>query len=220
MIKNIDNGRKLNETYIRIGANMKQMAHKHQRKIKYELCGPMLNGFDTILTPEALEFVAELGREFNQRRLALLDRRVEITGLVDRKISAVDLLMVPEGTITEQGLRINLSVGLKYMEAWLGGNGCVPINHLMEDAATAEISRSQLWQWVHHKEKITETNQTISLALVRQMMKEELKNIRSELGDEHYGASHFTVATKLFDDKISSEGFEPFLTIPAYKYLN
>jgi len=136
------------------------------------------------------------------------------------KITAADLLTVPEGTITEQGLRTNISVGLQYLEAWLSGNGCVPINHLMEDAATAEISRSQLWQWVHHRAKITESGQKITLELVREIMNEELENIRREWGDEKYQASRFILAAKLFDEMVSSETFEPFLTIPAYPYLD
>lgn len=138
----------------------------------------------------------------------------------DVNISAEDLLKIPEGTITEDGVRINLNVGLQYLEAWLSGNGCVPINNLMEDAATAEISRAQLWQWVHHKAKLSATGQVITLAMVREIMHDELTAIRGELGDAAFEGSRFDLAAELFDQMISADKFEPFLTIPAYQYLD
>jgi len=90
-------------------------------------------------------------------------------------VTAKDLLAVPAGEITEEGLRLNINVGLQYLEAWLRGNGCVPINNLMEDAATAEISRAQVWQWVRHKAKLSD-GRAITKELVVQTMKEELES--------------------------------------------
>ncbi len=120
----------------------------------------------------------------------------------DANVTAADLLAVPEGEITEKGVRTNVNVGLLYMEAWLSGNGCVPLYNLMEDAATAEISRSQLWQWVRHK-KITY---------------DHFKNIlNEELGASPSPAK--ALAAKLFDQIVSSPAFVPFLTLVAYDHL-
>jgi malate synthase len=136
----------------------------------------------------------------------------------DVQVTAADLIKVPTGTITENGVRQNLKVGIQYVEAWLGGNGCVPLYNLMEDAATAEISRTQIWQWLHHHAKL-EDGRELSNDLYRQLLTEELQAIRHEIGDERFEGGHFELASKLFDEMIVSDNFTEFLTLPAYAYL-
>ena len=135
----------------------------------------------------------------------------------DVSITAADLLKVPQGTITSDGLRINIDVGLRYLEAWLRGNGCVPIYNLMEDAATAEISRTQVWQWVRHGAK-TESGETVTSDLVQQTTKEVLKAISEELGDS-YKDSRFDLAGKLFLEMMTGDNFPEFLTLVAYDHI-
>jgi malate synthase len=129
------------------------------------------------------------------------------------------LLEVPQGTITEDGLRLNIRVGIQYLEAWLGGLGCVPLYNLMEDAATAEISRAQVWQWVHHPRGVLADGRKVTLGLVRQCIKEELERIRAERGAERFSKGHFNEATRLFDDLIANETMAEFLTLKAYELL-
>ena len=133
----------------------------------------------------------------------------------DVDVTAADLLDVPDGTITEAGLRQNINVGIRYLEAWLRGMGCVPLNNLMEDAATAEISRTQVWQWLRHGAKIGD-GRTIDRSLFDGMLEEEIAGIREELGDEVYGQSRFEDAASLFAEMSTSEEFAEFLTLPAY----
>ena len=135
------------------------------------------------------------------------------------EVTADDLLVVPSGNITESGIRTNIRVGIQYIEAWLRGNGCVPLYHLMEDAATAEISRAQLWQWIHHEAKLDEGNQ-ITDHQFDEWMEEELEVIKSEIGEDRYNAGRFKDASTLFAEMIKKEEFDEFLTLPAYNYLN
>ena len=135
------------------------------------------------------------------------------------RVTADDLLVVPSGDITESGIRTNIRVGIQYIEAWLRGNGCVPLYHLMEDAATAEISRAQLWQWIHHEAKLDEGNQ-ITIHQFDEWMEEELEVIKSEIGEDRYNAGRFKDASTLFSEMIKKEEFDEFLTLPAYNYLN
>ena len=135
------------------------------------------------------------------------------------EVTADDLLVVPSGDITESGIRTNIRVGIQYIEAWLRGNGCVPLYHLMEDAATAEISRAQLWQWIHHEAKLDEGNQ-ITEHQFDEWMEEELEVIKSEIGEDRYNEGRFKDASTLFAEMIKKEEFDEFLTLPAYNYLN
>ncbi len=137
----------------------------------------------------------------------------------DIVVTAERLLEVPRGTITEEGLRTNIRVGIQYLEAWLGGTGCVPLYNLMEDAATAEISRTQVWHWVHHPRAVLEDGRKVTVPLVRQLMKEELGRIRKERGENRFDSGHFAGATQLFDELVSSNRLEPFLTLKAYGVL-
>lgn len=143
-----------------------------------------------------------------------IDRNLE-----DLRVTAQDLLAVPEGGITEKGLRTNLDVGVQYLAAWLSGTGCVPIYNLMEDAATSEISRAQVWQWIRHRSRMQDGRE-VTLGLVRATLKEELDKIRSGVGKKRYDAGRYGLAARLFEDMITSKEFIPFLTLPAYQYLD
>jgi malate synthase len=138
----------------------------------------------------------------------------------DVQVSSRDLLKCPQGTITEDGLRNNISVGIQYMASWLGGNGCVPIYHLMEDAATAEISRTQVWQWVHHPRGVLEDGRDITPALFQTVLQEELANLRSEMGDAAFATGHFEKAADLFAAIILDDTLDEFLTLRAYAQLD
>ncbi|GHO87819.1 malate synthase A [Dictyobacter formicarum] len=137
----------------------------------------------------------------------------------DVQVTEADLLQMPQGTITEAGLRNNISVSLQYLESWLRGNGCVPINNLMEDAATVEISRAQIWQWIRHPQGVLDDGRKVTLDLFRQLMAEELDRLEEKLGEPAYANSKFSEAARILDELISSDTFIEFLTLPAYKYL-
>ena len=126
---------------------------------------------------------------------------------------APDLLAVPDGAITEVGLRQNINVGIGYIEAWLRGTGCVPLYHLMEDAATAEISRAQLWQWIRRRAKL-EGGRTVDAALCHKLLDDELARWR-EAG--HGG--RYEDAARLFAELIAAPTFAEFLTAPAYDMI-
>jgi malate synthase len=134
-------------------------------------------------------------------------------------VTPQQLIEVPRGTITEEGLRTNIRVGIQYLEAWLGGLGCVPLYNLMEDAATAEISRTQVWQWVHNPRGRLVDGRKVTLALVQQFQAEELDRIRAERGEARFQGGHFAQAAKLFDELTASEGLDEFLTLKAYDLL-
>ena len=133
--------------------------------------------------------------------------------LPDFHASAEDLLQVPEGTISEAGVRQNVAVGLGYVEAWLRGIGCVPLFHLMEDAATAEISRAQLWQWVHHGATMDD-GLPVTVSLIDDILADELKRAASSVDPTRYAA--YEQAAELMRQLIQSPRFTDFLTQPAY----
>ncbi|MDP3999393.1 MAG: malate synthase A [bacterium] len=136
----------------------------------------------------------------------------------DVVVTEFDLLRPHSGEITEAGLRTNISVGIQYLEAWLRGIGCVPLYNLMEDAATAEISRSQVWQWLNHKAVLAD-GQTVTGEFVAMMIRGEFDKIQEEMGAEKYAASKLDLATELFARIIFSKDFTEFLTLPAYEHL-
>jgi malate synthase len=136
----------------------------------------------------------------------------------DVKVSARDLLAVPEGAITEEGLRSCIRVGVQYLECWLRGQGCVPLYHLMEDAATAEICRAQLWQWLHHGAR-TSDGVVVSVGRFDRLLAEELDRIHEEVGATRLTNGVFPSAARLFEQMIKSETFDEFLTLPAYELL-
>jgi malate synthase len=144
-----------------------------------------------------------------------IDRKRE-----DVQVTASDLLdFGPSGPITEQGLRTNISVGIQYIEAWLRGSGAVPIFNLMEDAATAEISRSQIWQWIRSERGVLNDGRKVDIPLCRQIMEEELLKIKTAIGDEIYNKGKFGEASQLFEQLIVQEEFIDFLTLPGYEKL-
>jgi malate synthase len=153
----------------------------------------------------------------------VFDRIMPAANQVDRKradvsVKASDLLaFAPQGPITEAGLRTNVAVALRYIGTWMGGNGCVPINNLMEDAATAEISRSQIWQWIRNPKGVLDDGRRITLDLFRKILEEELRTAASSPGA--FGA-RFDEAAWLLDRLVSDDTFCEFLTEPAYEYVS
>jgi malate synthase len=140
-------------------------------------------------------------------------------GRQDVNVSAADLLAVPKDPhVSEAGIRKNVSVGLQYLESWLRGQGCVPINHLMEDAATAEISRAQLWQWVRHRTPMAD-GRTVSPELVEALTAEELGKIREAYGAERFARGRFEEARALFERMTRADHCPEFLTSLAYDLL-
>jgi malate synthase len=138
----------------------------------------------------------------------------------DVQVSAADLVQPCEGTITEAGVRGNLYVAIRYMAAWLGGQGCVPINHLMEDAATAEIARAQIWQWIRHPAGQLDDGRNIDLELIKQWQAQEEDRLRADVGEKAFAAGHFQQAAELLAEVTASEEFIEFLTLPAYRKLD
>ncbi len=140
------------------------------------------------------------------------------TAMPTAEITAEDLLSVPEGPVTEKGLRQNLNVGILYLEAWLRGNGCVPLYNLMEDAATSEISRTQVWQWLKNRVTLAD-GRTLTPELYGQVFDEEVGAVRARLAEEGVGAGRYELAARLFDEMIRSEELPEFLTLSAYDEL-
>jgi len=136
----------------------------------------------------------------------------------DLKITEQDLLKIPDGTVTEEGIRKNINVGILYLEAWLRGYGAVALYNLMEDAATAEISRTQLWQWLKN-EVILEDGRKFNMELYIEIFEDEIEKIITEYGESNIKDTKFELAFKLFDTLVISERFEEFLTLPAYKHI-
>ncbi len=139
----------------------------------------------------------------------------------DVDVAARDLLNFgPEGPITEAGLRMNINVGIQYIGSWLGGNGCVPIFNLMEDAATAEISRSQIWQWIRSPKGRLDDGRKITREMVSAMVPEELVKVHAYLGVAGWNAGRYEVAAQMFERLTLSDDFVEFLTLPAYELID
>src|SRR6056297_561795 len=137
----------------------------------------------------------------------------------DVQVSAADLIEPAEGTITEKGVRGNISVAIRYLAAWLSGQGCVPINNLMEDAATAEIARAQLWQWSRHPAGRLDDGRNIDLDLIRGWIGEALDEIRDQSGDS-FGNGALEQAAELLETVTADDDFVEFITLPAYSKLD
>ena len=129
------------------------------------------------------------------------------------------LLEVHEGSAPRQGLRENIRVGVQYIEAWLRGRGAVPLYNLMEDAATAEISRAQVWQWLHLKARLDD-GRVVTPALFRERSNGEMERVKGEVGAKAFEGGRFKDAIKLFSDMSLADTFEEFLTLPAYKLID
>ena len=154
-------------------------------------------------------FSKVLGERHNQLDVSRAD---------DAPITAEQLLAPCEGERTEQGMRHNIRVALQYIEAWISGNGCVPIYGLMEDAATAEISRASIWQWIQHGKDL-DNGQVVTKALFEQYLKEEIEVVKQEVGEAGYQSGRFTEAAQLMAKLTTSDELTNFLTIPGYDYL-
>ena len=135
----------------------------------------------------------------------------------DVQVTAADLLAVPDGSITENGLRTNISVGVQYLGAWLGGQGAVPINNLMEDAATAEISRAQVWQWARHPQGVLADGRKVTLDLVDELLADEMTKIEAAVGPKR--VDNYRRAGQLFGELTKNDEFVEFLTLPGYAQL-
>ncbi len=161
------------------------------------------------LVPVAIEVFNRLMPGKNQ-----LERRRD-----DVTVTPADLLAIPSGSITEAGLRNNISVSVQYLAHWLNGQGCVPINNLMEDAATAEIARSQIWQWIHHEKGVLDDGRRITESLYRQLLREELNGIEQHIGMESFSKLPFIEAAALLNELVTQKTFAEFLTIPGYERI-
>jgi len=138
----------------------------------------------------------------------------------DVKASAKDLLdFQPQKPITENGLRININIGIQYLGAWLAGTGCVPIYNLMEDAATAEISRAQIWHWIRSPLGTLDDGRKVTRELFRKLVPQELDKVREMLGAQQYAAGKYREAADLFEQLTLDDNFADFLTLPAYDYV-
>jgi len=137
----------------------------------------------------------------------------------EQTISEADLLQIPQGPITETGLSNNISVGLRYLAAWLGGRGAVSMHNLMADAATAEIARAQIWQWIRYPKGILEDGRNITFELFNEGVAKELEQIHQEVGETAFTAGHYRTAADLFSEIIANDRFVEFLTLPAYQTL-
>ncbi|PDW04014.1 malate synthase A [Candidatus Viridilinea mediisalina] len=138
----------------------------------------------------------------------------------DVAITAADILKFgPEAPITEQGLRMNINVGIQYLGSWLAGNGCVPVFNLMEDAATAEISRAQIWQWIRSPKGVLDDGRKVTVEMFNQMLPEELEKVRTHLGSA-FNDGRYEEAAELFAGITTSDDFVEFLTLPAYAKID
>jgi malate synthase len=153
------------------------------------------------------EFVNVLGDRANQ-----IDKKRD-----DVKVDAADLLdFEPEAPITEAGLRMNINVGIHYVGSWLAGNGCVPIHNLMEDAATAEISRSQVWQWIRSPKGVLEDGRKVTADLVRALIPEELAKVKAVVGPD---SPTYDYSARIFEKMSTQPDFGEFLTLPLYEEI-
>jgi malate synthase len=138
----------------------------------------------------------------------------------DVNVTARELLdFQPSKPITEAGLRNNISVAVQYLGSWLAGNGCVPVFNLMEDAATAEISRSQIWQWIKNPQGVLDDGRKVTKALVRDLLAQELTRIGTLRGSEDADGAAYERAARLFEEIATSDEYVEFLTLPAYDVL-
>ena len=166
--------------------------------------------------PDLVEIAIEEFNKVLQNKPNQIDRLRE-----DVSVSAQDLLSIDQtgGAVTLEGLRINVEIGLRYIASWLAGTGAAAINNLMEDAATAEISRAQVWQWVHH-EKDLDNGQTVTTDLVKTIIQQEIAAIEEDMGTDLFNTFPFDKAQKVFEEVALADEFVDFLTLPAYEIIN
>ncbi|HBQ66380.1 MAG TPA: malate synthase A [Leclercia adecarboxylata] len=162
--------------------------------------------------------LADTAMEVFNRILGDNKNQLHVTRADDAPVTAAQLLEPCEGERTEEGMRANIRVAVQYIEAWISGNGCVPIYGLMEDAATAEISRTSIWQWIHHQKTLS-NGKPVTKALFRQMLSEEMLNIQEELGEHRFSSGRFDAAARLMEQITTSDELIDFLTLPGYRLL-
>jgi malate synthase len=187
-------------------------------KVKEDKDREANDGFDGtwVAHPDLVPTATEaFDRVLRDRPNQLERQRPEVSIRAEQLID----VKVPSGTITENGLRSNVSVGIQYIESWMRGTGAAAINNLMEDVATAEISRSQVWQWAKHASRLAE-GPTVTADLVRELADEEMSRIKQRIGDEGWKKSRFSEARQVFEEVALSKQFEPFLTLVALKHLD
>ncbi|MGI2259429.1 malate synthase A [Shewanella sp. GXUN23E] len=144
--------------------------------------------------------------------------QLHITRDVDAPILAQELLAPCDGERTEEGMRLNIRIALQYIEAWISGNGCVPIYGLMEDAATAEISRASIWQWIQHEQSLS-NGKLVTKKLFKDMLVQELANVKEEVGAEVFTHGKYTQAAVLLEQITTADELVDFLTLPGYRML-
>lgn len=147
-----------------------------------------------------------------------MPRQNQIVKKFEYHIKETDLLEVPQGEITEKGVRKNINVGILYLESWLMGTGAAAIYNLMEDAATAEISRTQLWQWLKNEAKL-DNEKILTREMILHWESEEMDHIERYVGEQRFKNGKFNLAKELFNELIFSEKFEEFLTLKAYPFI-
>ncbi|HSP88252.1 MAG TPA: malate synthase A [Ignavibacteriaceae bacterium] len=163
--------------------------------------------------PGLVPIAKEIFNEFMPEQNQINNKREDVN------VSAEALLSLPVGTITLEGLKTNIDVGIQYIEAWLRGNGCVPIYNLMEDAATAEISRTQVWQWLNNRNSALEDGSKISDELYSSILAEQIDKIRETVGEEIFSRGSYSLAAEIFDSLVREKKFTEFLTLKAYEYI-
>lgn len=184
-------------------------------KVKNDKLREVRNGHDGtwVAHPALVPIAMDIFNEYMPAANQIGNKRKDV---VTKKHA---LLEVPQGTITEKGIRDNIRIGILYIESWLDGKGAAALDHLMEDAATAEISRSQIWQWLHHKIKL-ENGAEFNCEKYKQFRSEEVGKINEMMGEERFKNGKFSTAVQLFDQLVLSHEFKEFLTLDAYKHLD
>ena len=183
-------------------------------KVKADKLREVKDGHDGtwVAHPGLVQLALDIFDEYVKSSNQLHVKRHEFT------CTAHDLLQVPEGTITEEGVRSNINVAILYIESWVKGSGAVALYNLMEDAATAEICRTQIWQWLHNKVKLAD-GRTFNQELYEDFRDQEIEKIRETVGCLQYQQGSFVQAICLFNKLVVQEHFEEFLTTPAYKMI-
>jgi malate synthase len=184
------------------------------QKVRKDKIQEVMNGHDGtwVAHPGLVQVAMEIFNKYMPEHNQIFNKNEDL------HIVAEDLIRPPQGDITEMGLRLNINVGILYLESWLRGNGAAAIYNLMEDAATSEISRTQIWQWIHNGANLAD-GRKITLALYEQLKAEELIKIQDYVGREAYANGRFAEAISLFDDLIQRKEFIEFLTLPAYEII-
>ncbi|WP_052761194.1 malate synthase [Sedimenticola thiotaurini] len=182
------------------------------KRLEADLAQPLTEGYDAVrVTHPGLVSLANRQLE---RCPSRADRRP-----TESAVSEADLLQPAQGTITASGFGDNISLALHYLAGWLGGQGTVMINHCLEDAASAEIARAQIWQWIQHPRGILEDGQEITIELFQQKLSQELERVRQEIGEPALTTDHYSTAAELLGELVDTNHFIEFLTLPAYHKL-